>query len=656
MSRLRIGLASVLFVASGLVSVVLASGGVANAAPSNLGPCVGDLTGTTFTLTAACSTTAPINVPSTITTIVGAGFAITASDVMPGSFNGAVLNSTGATMNVQDLMIQGQFSFGGCNGRLLFGIQFNNASGTVNNVTVTGISEVSGCVIGRAIAAASTTPQTVTITNTTVSDYSRNGIQASGPTTLNVSASTVGPPTSLPAGSQSQNGLFYNAGATGTVTDNVIYGNGFAKNTNASTAILMTGATGVTVMGNTITGAGTDIGVAVFTNSSGIVINANQIGRTAPDSPDTFGIGVQVESGSTATVTCNSFSGWITNLVGVAPQPVCITTNTLPDGTVSVPYSATLVSVGGTAPYTYSLVSGSLPPGLTLSPSGMITGTPTSSGTFTFTIKVTDSVGGTATEVFTVTVAGRGQGYWLGATEGGVFAFGVAAFHGSSANMHLNAPVVGIARTPAGGYWLVGSDGGVFSFGAPFFGSLGGGPILAPIVGIASTPEGDGYYLVGANGSVFPFGKAVFHGSMEGKHLNKPIVSIGVTPDNGGYYLVAADGGVFTFGDAVFHGSMGGKPLNKPVVGMAVDDTTLGYWLAASDGGVFSFDAPFLGSMGGLPLNAPVVGMAAGADDLGYRLTASDGGVFCFGTALFFGSMGGMHLNGPVMGIASIGP
>jgi len=52
---------------------------------------------------------------------------------------------------------------------------------------------------------------------------------------------------------------------------------------------------------------------------------------------------------------------------------------------------------------------------------------------------------------------------------------------------HLNAPVVGIAATPDGrGYWLVASDGGVFSFGdAPFEGSMGGTRMNAPVVGIA---------------------------------------------------------------------------------------------------------------------------------------------------------------------------
>ena len=67
-----------------------------------------------------------------------------------------------------------------------------------------------------------------------------------------------------------------------------------------------------------------------------------------------------------------------------------------------------------------------------------------------------------------------GGGYWLVASDGGVFAFGDAAFYGSMGGQHLNAPVVGIAADSAtGGYWLVASDGGVFAYDAPFDGSTG---------------------------------------------------------------------------------------------------------------------------------------------------------------------------------------
>src|SRR5215471_15863947 len=82
----------------------------------------------------------------------------------------------------------------------------------------------------------------------------------------------------------------------------------------------------------------------------------------------------------------------------VGPDLLSIdTTCPLPDGTVGTPYSATLTATGGTAPYTWTLLSGSLPPGLSLSGAGVISGTPTTAGTYTFTLKVVDASGQTAT-------------------------------------------------------------------------------------------------------------------------------------------------------------------------------------------------------------------------------------------------------------------
>ena len=82
----------------------------------------------------------------------------------------------------------------------------------------------------------------------------------------------------------------------------------------------------------------------------------------------------------------------------------------------------------------------------------------------------------------------QGGGYWMVASDGGVFAFGTAGFYGSTGAIKLNRPVVGMAATPDGrGYWLVASDGGVFTFGdAQFDGSLGSTPLPAPIVGVAT--------------------------------------------------------------------------------------------------------------------------------------------------------------------------
>jgi uncharacterized delta-60 repeat protein len=80
------------------------------------------------------------------------------------------------------------------------------------------------------------------------------------------------------------------------------------------------------------------------------------------------------------------------NYVSLAGEPLQITTTGLPGGVVDEAYSGTLEAIGGTAPYFWSIVSGSFPEGLNLDTgTGEISGTPTESGDFTFTVQVTDS-------------------------------------------------------------------------------------------------------------------------------------------------------------------------------------------------------------------------------------------------------------------------
>jgi endoglucanase len=211
--------------------------------------------------------------------------------------------------------------------------------------------------------------------------------------------------------------------------------------------------------------------------------------------------------------------------------------------------------------------------------------------------------------------AAGGGGYWLVASDGGIFSFGNAPFYGSTGGLRLNQPITGMARDPAtGGYWLVASDGGIFSFNAPFFGSTGAIRLNQPVVGMASTPDGGGYWLVARDGGIFTFGDAGFFGSTGAIRLNQPVVGMASTPNGGGYWLVARDGGIFTFGDAGFFGSTGASHLNLPIVGMAPSPDGNGYDLVAADGGVFNFgDAPYLGSVPGLGVNTTnIVGISAG--------------------------------------------
>jgi hypothetical protein len=82
---------------------------------------------------------------------------------------------------------------------------------------------------------------------------------------------------------------------------------------------------------------------------------------------------------------CNGGGG------GTPPTPVSITTTTLTQGTVNTSFSAALAATGGSGTYTWSVSSGSLPTGLTLSSAGVITGTPTAAGLSSFTVQAEDS-------------------------------------------------------------------------------------------------------------------------------------------------------------------------------------------------------------------------------------------------------------------------
>ena len=121
------------------------------------------------------------------------------------------------------------------------------------------------------------------------------------------------------------------------------------------------------------------------------------------------------------------------------------------------------------------------------------------------------------------------------------------------------------------------ADGGVFAFGdAAFMGSMASQPLNAPIVGIAATADNQGYFLAASDGGVFAFGDAQFQGSMSGKALTRPIVGVAVDGATFGYWLVGGDGGVFSFGSP-FLGSTGALHLNAPVVGLAATADDLGY-------------------------------------------------------------------------------
>ena len=165
------------------------------------------------------------------------------------------------------------------------------------------------------------------------------------------------------------------------------------------------------------------------------------------------------------------------------------------------------------------------------------------------------------------------HGYYLVAGDGGIFPFGDAPGYGSTGNIRLNQPIVGMAATPSGhGYWLVAGDGGIFPFGdAGGYGSTGAIRLNRPIVGMAATVDGKGYWLVASDGGIFPFGDAGGYGSAGATTLESPVVGMAVTHDGGGYWLVTARGGVLAYGDAISqaYGNTLGFQLNQPMLGIS---------------------------------------------------------------------------------------
>jgi methionine-rich copper-binding protein CopC len=111
------------------------------------------------------------------------------------------------------------------------------------------------------------------------------------------------------------------------------------------------------------------------------------------------------------TFTLSTSTNWsavlATFAAGAASPSPTITTMSLPAGQQNTPYSATLTANNGSTPYTWSIISGSLPAGLSLaSTTGVISGTPTATGTSNITVQVTDANSQSATQPLNITING----------------------------------------------------------------------------------------------------------------------------------------------------------------------------------------------------------------------------------------------------------
>lgn len=238
---------------------------------------------------------------------------------------------------------------------------------------------------------------------TASSSYSGNGVQircgdsSNASLTVNGGSLTATGSGATFAGIIMQFGYSTSGSGTPTVT---VSGNAIVRANGIAGGITSNSSTEV----HTAAGTGESGGI-VFDNGAGTVygdVTLQEDITIGEGESLTIGDGASLNTGSHAVnVNGGTLIGGdkITGTVKYAPV---ITTESLPGGTVGTAYSQALAA-DGTAPISWSVTSGALPAGLTLSSDGKITGTPTAAGTSTFTVTATNA-SGSASKAFTITV------------------------------------------------------------------------------------------------------------------------------------------------------------------------------------------------------------------------------------------------------------
>ncbi len=161
--------------------------------------------------------------------------------------------------------------------------------------------------------------------------------------------------------------------------------------------------------------------------------------------------------------------------LSVAVPTVTLVPASLPTGQAGTAYSASITASGGTGPYTYAVIAGALPSGMSLSSSGTLAGTPGASGSFTFDVTATDSSGGSGpyagTRSYTLVIGAPtltlAPATLTGATVGAAYSASITASGGSAPYAHAvtaGALPAGLALAADGTLAGTPSAGGSFAF------------------------------------------------------------------------------------------------------------------------------------------------------------------------------------------------
>ena len=259
----------------------------------------------------------------------------------------------------------------------------------------------------------------------------------------------------------------------------------------------------------------------------------------------------------TMTATdANGFAGSQSYAVTVA-APITITPTTLPAGTVGTAYIQTITANGGIAPFTYTVSTGTLPTGLTLNATtGVISGTPTTAGNYSFTMTATDANGFAGSQSYAVTVAAPititpatlpagtvGTTYSQTITaNGGIAPFTYTVSTGTlPSGLTLNSTTGVITGTPttAGNYnFTVTATGSGGATGSQSYAVTVAAPITITPATLPAGTVGTAYIqTITANGGIAPFTYTVSIGTLpSGLTLNSTTGMISGTPTTAGNY------------------------------------------------------------------------------------------------------------------------
>ncbi|HHQ4756325.1 TPA: putative Ig domain-containing protein, partial [Aeromonas hydrophila] len=335
--------------------------------------------------------------------------------------------------------------------------------------------------------------------------------------------------------------------ATGSQAYSLVI-NGLPPVANAVSATVAANSSANSITLN-ITGTATSVAIASAANHGTATASGTSITYTPTagfSGPDSFTYTATNASGTSSPATVS---------ITVSTPSITLNPGTLSNGSVGTAYSQTITATGGSAPYTYAITNGSLPAGLSLNTSsGVISGTPSASGTFNLTVTVTDANSASGFQAYSLVING------LAPVAGAVSATVAANSSANSITLNITgtATSVAVASTASNGIATASGTSITYTPSAGFSGpdsftytatNASGTSSPATVTITVSTPSitlnpgtlsngsvGTAYsQTITASGGSAPYSYAITAGALpEGLSLNAASGLISGTPSTAG--------------------------------------------------------------------------------------------------------------------------